>query len=47
MVRWGTAGVCRDRECRKSVAVVSESVRVPAAQASDSEPRASKSFAGG
>ena len=47
MVRWGTAGVCRDPDCRKSTVVVSESERVPVEQASNSETRATKTLAGG
>jgi hypothetical protein len=47
MVRWGTAGVCRDAECRKPAVVVPESERVPVGQASDSESRATKTLAGG
>ena len=47
MVRWGTAGVCRDAECRKSTKVSAESRRVPVAQVSDSEYRAAKTLAGG
>jgi len=48
MVRWGTAGVCRDPECRTSAMVVAESDRVPmVAQASDSEHRAATTLAGG
>jgi 3-oxoacyl-[acyl-carrier-protein] synthase-3 len=47
MVRWGTAGVCRDAECRKPAVVVPESERVPVGQAPDSESRATKTLAGG
>jgi hypothetical protein len=47
MVRWGTAGVCRDAECRKPAMAVAESDRVPVAQASNSESRATKTLAGG
>ena len=47
MVRWGTAGVCRDPECRKPATVVAESERVPVAQASNAESRAAMTLAGG
>jgi len=47
MVRWGTAGVYRDPECRKPAAVVPQSERVPVGQASDSESRVTKTLAGG
>jgi 3-oxoacyl-[acyl-carrier-protein] synthase-3 len=47
MVRWGTAGVCRDAECRRSASVITQSERVPVAQASDSVSRATKTLAGG
>src|ERR687894_2077279 len=42
MVRWGTAGVCRDPECRPSASVVAQPERVAMGQASDTESRAAK-----
>jgi 3-oxoacyl-[acyl-carrier-protein] synthase-3 len=47
MVRWGTAGVCRDPECRTSASIVAQPERVAMAPASDSESRAAKTLAGG
>ena len=47
MVRWGTAGVCRDPECRTSSSGVAQPERVAMAQTSDSESRATKTLAGG
>ena len=47
MVRWGTAGVCRDAECRKRAAIVPGSECVPVGQATDSESQVTKTLAGG
>jgi hypothetical protein len=47
MVRWGTAGVCRDAECRTSASGVAQPERLATAHASDSESRATKTLAGG